>query len=84
MTFPNSNVLRCLAANAVPKKTTSMHKRRTQTQVKNRLPKFLNRLGGSVTDWGPYGGMQKQKRPARGRPFLDLKSSVQVSISTSG
>jgi hypothetical protein len=39
-----------------------MHKRRIQTQVKGRLPKFLNGLGGSVADWRPYNETRKTKK----------------------
>ena len=60
--IPNSNVLRCLAANAVPQSDID-------TQVKKYVTKFLNRLGGSVADWGPYGGQRKTKK-AGARPAL--------------
>ena len=37
----------------------------TQTQVKSRLSKFLNGLGGSVADWRPYGANAKNKKGRR-------------------
>jgi hypothetical protein len=71
MTFPNSNVLRCLAANAVPKTDIDAQTQDTNAGEK-QVTKFLNRLGGSVADWRPYGEREKQKRPAQGRPFHHL------------
>jgi hypothetical protein len=36
-----------------------------QTQVKNSLPKFLNRLGASVADRRPYRASAKNKKGRR-------------------
>jgi hypothetical protein len=59
--IPNSNVLRCLAANAVPKSDINTH-----TQAKKYVTKFLNRLGGSVADWGRWTAKNKKGRREAG------------------